>query len=434
MEDCYLDVLLLGGGVAGLWLLDELRRSGYSALLVETKALGSGQTIPSQGILHGGFKHAIGGRGRAYVRTLNAMPDIWRACLNGEREPNLDGVALRGAFHYCWRTRSVGAIFGQIGARFGLNVDLTRIPPVGRPPPLWNCPGDVFRLDEQIVDPRSLVSVLAERNKAHLIHAYGIQILPSGPGRVEEVQIAAPEFSHFARLHPRNVVLTAGEGNAALREACGLHPGVMQRLPLSILVIRGKLPHLNGFCIDGTHAKAVITTQSVSPDETVWQVGCEGVSSTDPDFKEAAWREVYEALPGFEWPKISLSTYQVNRAEYVEQGESRSDGVQILTDGNVITAWPTKLVLAPLLSEQIASKLDSPLVRMDIPSAFSAWPRPSVAPSPWTSNVPRRALLFTGEGVFFSLIGLLARWIRHVDHLVQEPNNPTSQKDVALTA
>jgi glycine/D-amino acid oxidase-like deaminating enzyme len=382
MDDCFLDVLVIGGGVAGLWLLDELRRAGFSVLLVETKSLGSGQTIPSQGILHGGFKHAIGGRERAYVRTLNRMPEIWRACLSGEREPDLSDVTLRGAFHYCWRTRSIGAIFGQIGARFGLNVDLARIAPDDRPPPLWNCPGDVFRLDEQIVDPRSLISVLAERNKTSIVHAHGIQLLPSAPGRIEEVQIASSGFSNFARLHPRNVILTAGEGNAALREASGLHPGVMQRLPLSILVVRGKLPHLNGFCIDGTHAKAIITCQSVR-DEMVWQVGTESVKSLDPDFKEAAWREVYEALPGFEWPKISLSTYQTNRAEVVEQGASRSDGVQILTDGNVITAWPTKLVLAPLLAEKILGQLDSPLVRMSAPSAFSSWPRPSVAPSPW---------------------------------------------------
>ena len=44
-----LDVVIFGGGAAGLWLLDELVRAGYEALLLEAGALGAGQTIASQG-------------------------------------------------------------------------------------------------------------------------------------------------------------------------------------------------------------------------------------------------------------------------------------------------------------------------------------------------------------------------------------------------
>jgi len=51
-----LDVLIFGGGAAGLWCLDCFRRAGYHALLLESKALGSGQTIQAQGIIHGGGK------------------------------------------------------------------------------------------------------------------------------------------------------------------------------------------------------------------------------------------------------------------------------------------------------------------------------------------------------------------------------------------
>ncbi|MFN3402304.1 MAG: FAD-dependent oxidoreductase, partial [Ferrovibrio sp.] len=38
------DVAILGGGIAGLWLLARLKRAGYSALLIEREALGAGQT------------------------------------------------------------------------------------------------------------------------------------------------------------------------------------------------------------------------------------------------------------------------------------------------------------------------------------------------------------------------------------------------------
>src|SRR5690606_11380471 len=37
------DLVIFGGGVAGLWLLNRAREAGYSALLFEREALGAGQ-------------------------------------------------------------------------------------------------------------------------------------------------------------------------------------------------------------------------------------------------------------------------------------------------------------------------------------------------------------------------------------------------------
>ncbi|HEY6200467.1 MAG TPA: FAD-dependent oxidoreductase, partial [Candidatus Binatia bacterium] len=53
-----LDVLIFGGGAAGLWCLERFRSAGYHALLLESAALGCGQTIAAQGIIHGGGKYA----------------------------------------------------------------------------------------------------------------------------------------------------------------------------------------------------------------------------------------------------------------------------------------------------------------------------------------------------------------------------------------
>src|SRR5690606_16972953 len=51
------DVLIVGAGVAGLWLNARLRRQGFSTILVESSALGGGQSLKSQGIIHGGAKY-----------------------------------------------------------------------------------------------------------------------------------------------------------------------------------------------------------------------------------------------------------------------------------------------------------------------------------------------------------------------------------------
>src|SRR5690606_14944511 len=54
----HVDICILGGGIAGLWLNARLRQQGFSTLLIEPAALGGGQSTKSQGIIHGGTKYA----------------------------------------------------------------------------------------------------------------------------------------------------------------------------------------------------------------------------------------------------------------------------------------------------------------------------------------------------------------------------------------
>ncbi len=86
------DVAIFGGGIAGLWLLNRLRAEGYSALLLESGALGGGQTCKSQGIIHGGMKYALTGSLNADALAVSDMPEIWRACLEGKGEIDLSDV------------------------------------------------------------------------------------------------------------------------------------------------------------------------------------------------------------------------------------------------------------------------------------------------------------------------------------------------------
>lgn len=48
------DVLILGGGVQGLVLLDQLTDRGYGCVLVTPTDLGAGQTLHSHGLLNSG--------------------------------------------------------------------------------------------------------------------------------------------------------------------------------------------------------------------------------------------------------------------------------------------------------------------------------------------------------------------------------------------
>ena len=50
------NIVIFGGGIAGLWLLNRMQNEGYRPILFETEALGGRQTLSSQGIIHGGLK------------------------------------------------------------------------------------------------------------------------------------------------------------------------------------------------------------------------------------------------------------------------------------------------------------------------------------------------------------------------------------------
>lgn len=382
-----LDVLIMGGGIAGLWLLDDLRRRGYAALLVESRALGSGQTVASQGILHGGVKHAIVGRPGTFVNALKEMPQLWRECLDGTREPDLRAVRLRSPHCLLWRTDSVKSAFTMLGARFVLRTPLTIVPATERSAALAGSPGSVLRIDEQVVDPASLVAVLAERNRKYLLHGGNTLFTVSEPGTVRAAEVVSPDESVWCDLRPRHVVFTAGEGNASLRRACDLSDGAMRLLPLPILVVSGDLPDLNGFCLDGTRAKVIVTTQRVSAHHATWQVATERPAPDDPDaFEAMVMKELRDALPGFPWPVVSIRSYVANRAESSEGGLARSSDVSLRLEGNVITAWPTKLVLAPRLAQGIIKLLPAPSVGHDPASDVRDWPRPPTADYPWSHS------------------------------------------------
>jgi glycerol-3-phosphate dehydrogenase len=71
------DVVIFGGGIAGLWILNRLRQAGLSAILFESGALGGGQTHKSQGIIHGGLKYALQGVLTQDAAAMSDMPTLF---------------------------------------------------------------------------------------------------------------------------------------------------------------------------------------------------------------------------------------------------------------------------------------------------------------------------------------------------------------------
>src|SRR5690606_22813237 len=104
-----LDVAIIGGGIAGLWLINQLTGAGYDTALFESRSLGGGQTIASQGMIHGGIKYSLGGRLSNASRMLAHMPTRWRACLEGKGELDLRHTQLLSDRFYLWSPGGVAA-------------------------------------------------------------------------------------------------------------------------------------------------------------------------------------------------------------------------------------------------------------------------------------------------------------------------------------
>ncbi len=388
-----LDVLIFGGGAAGLWLLDELRRGGFRVVLAECNGLGAGQTVASQGIIHGGLKYTLSGLLTGSAKAIREMPGVWRACLAGEREPRLAETRVYSDYCTLWRTDSLRSKAGMVGARAGLRSEVARLEPPDRPAVFASCPGDVFRVSEQVIDPVTFLRDLADRQGDRLIYheaPKGVELITSSPGVVEQVSFVHANGPDRLALRPRRVVLTAGDGNAALRKRVGLKTEAMQRRPLHMVMVRGDLPELWGHCVDGARTRVTITSADDSQGRRVWQIGGQvaedGVAMTESELLTRARSELAAVLPdvclaGAEW-----ATYHVERAEGRTATGARPDDPRVLCEGNVITAWPTKLALAPELARLVQAKLDSPSEPEDVPPIPGDWPRPGVARPPWELN------------------------------------------------
>ncbi len=390
MQTIHTNVLVIGGGATGLWLLDRLRRDGRSALLLESHALGTGQTIAAQGILHSGLKYSLQGLLTASARQAREMPSLWRKCLEGGSQPNLSQTEIRSQSFYLWGTNSASSKLGMLGARLGLQVTPKAVSPHNAPDILQACPGAIFRVGEQVISCDSFLANLAKANRQRIVQVAkqdGTRLVRGEEGNGTSAVVTSSEGKQV-RVIADWIVLSAGQGNAALRSSVGLDPKKQQTRPLHMVMVRGRLPEFYGHCVDGATTRVSITSAKTQQGEVVWQVGGqlaeEGVALTRDELIAKAHRELSATLPGLDLRGTEWSSYRVDRAEGVTVTGGRPESFRVEKDGNLLTAWPTKLVLVPQLVDQLSETIARRVskVPMNLP-LLADWPQPSVAQTPW---------------------------------------------------
>ena len=380
------DVLIVGGGIAGLWLNARLRRLGYASLLVERGALGGGQSVKSQGIIHGGTKYALSGALTGSSEAIADMPGRWREALAGSGELDLAGVRLLSDAHYLW---SPGTLAGNLTSFFASKAMRGRVDAVkgSELPPALQHPqfkGRVYRLAELVLDVPSLLARLAELSGDGLLGGERIEPLREN-GELAGLRVDGRE------IRARRVVLCAGQGNAGLLHDLGLAEPAQQLRPLHMVLVKAPtLKPLYAHCLGGgTKPRITITTHPAADGQWVWYLGgdlaeADGVARDETAQIAFARRELAELLPWVDLSSAAWRTLRVDRAEPAQSGLVRPDNAFLSEQGALLVGWPTKLALAPDFADRVLAALERAGIRPGDCPALPALPRPSVSPAPWT--------------------------------------------------
>jgi glycerol-3-phosphate dehydrogenase len=365
LSDLTTQVAIIGGGIAGLWTACRLSKLGYQTLLIEQHALGSEQTLASQGILHGGIKYAVSPSASSAAAAIAGMPAIWKACLQGQGELDLTAAKITSNAQWMWTAGSTLAGLTALVASKVIRTSVQSVPAREACPGLHHAPASrsIYRVEEPILDIESVITALRD------------QFLATG-GKLLRARASRDAQGHctlhladgsICKLHASALILTAGLGNQSLSPS-----SKAQQRPLQMVMLRKpSLPPLFGHCIAPLSDKPrlTITTHTHTSGDTIWYIGGQlaehGVTQSPQELVTTAKRELAECLPWINLDGARFATCRWIRAEGLTPEGKRPDEPIVHVQrapGNstpqlTLTAWPTKLVFAPLIAQKLIDQL-----------------------------------------------------------------------------
>jgi hypothetical protein len=388
------DVVIFGGGVAGLWLLNRLRATGYSAILLEADRLGAGQTIAAQGIIHGGLKYALDLTLGEAARAIADMPAVWRRCLAGTGEIDLRAVKVSADHCHFWLPTGLLAQATGFFASKTVKSKAEKLDPVNWPAALIGQPGvgAVYALDEPVLDLPSLLATLAAPHTDRIRHIDwpgGVEFDFDADERLCAVRLRRRDNCPI-RLAARSFVFTAGGGNEAAIAKLRTAGIATQRRPLRMAMLKGMRHHLFAHCFDVSDKPRVTITSHIASDGSiVWYVGGElaesGATILPEKLIASARHELSVLLPNLDLSQVKVAAFVIDRAEPHQRFGRRPDRPVVVAKGAALIAWPTKLAFAPALAAEIIRHLgrERTIPGEDDLAAFADWPHPGFAVPPW---------------------------------------------------
>lgn len=396
----HFDLVVIGGGVAGLWLANRAQALGYQVLVLESKALGSDQTLASQGMIHGGMKYTLAGTLTGASEAIAEMPRYWRACLCGDGDVDLRSTRILSDHFFMWSSENLASRITTFFASKITRGRVEAVPDDRRPPLLRNkgFSGSLYKLEDLVIDTPSLIANLANnlQGRCFKIDWSSASLTRDPKG---DISIHINSETQPLEIRAQRFVLTAGKGNAQLLESLGLEKPAMQLRPLRQVMIKHQHPYdFYGHCLGtDTTPRLTISSHRLPTGEHIWYLGGslaeKGAGMNPEELIALAKEEMATLIPWIDLSHAEWATLAVERAEPRQPGLVRPDNAFVSNvEGvnNMLAGWPTKLTLAPNLANQAIRLLEQDgILPNSIPTSLTHYLEPiSVAQTPWDLAFP----------------------------------------------
>ena len=389
------DLVIIGGGIGGLWLLNRACNAGYNAILFEQEALGNEQTIASQGMIHGGIKYALSGALSGSSEAIADMPDHWRRCLRGEGDVDLRTADVLSEHFYFWSSQSIGSRMTSFFASKFTRCRVDKIKKEQRPAifddPLFK--GSLYKSIDIVLDVPSVLSSLYGNYADRIFKIDWSEsklVRNQSTGRLDGLKIGDNTISanHF--------VFSAGKGNQGLMGAIAVEKPEMQIRPLQQVIFTHDchLP-IYAHCLGANPSpRLTISSHKTESGKTAWYLGgdlaTEGVNDSPEQLIAKAKAEIAELFPWIDFGETAWSTLPVDRAEPKQKGLIKPDkAFAAKAEGceNLIVAWPTKLTLAPNMADEVLALLPASTgkecSKTIMPEILQNLTKPTIAKAHW---------------------------------------------------
>lgn len=377
MAPRHADIVIFGAGIAGLWTHHRLRRAGYNSLLLESSAIGGGQSIASQGIIHSGLKYAFAGKVNKLAASISAMPDFWREALSGRGPVDLSAARTRADSQMLLIPPGLmGGLIGLV-TRKALGNNVHEVARSEWPAHIADSgfKGSLVYMDEPVLDIPSVLRALAEPYRDSI--------------RLTDMPDSPLAFLEHHGIVADHILFTGAGSNHAIARKLGHDAGLeTQTRPLLMGMMKNAPFPLYAHCVGASDKPVVtITTHEAPGAGLVWYLG----GSVAERLKDAPESEVFDAarkafgacFPALDFSAAQWAVLPIDRVE----GKSSTDGWMpdtptIHRHGDVFYGWPTKLTFAPLLAERFSGMISSPAPG----GAMGEWsflPPAPYAAAPW---------------------------------------------------
>ena len=266
-----IDAAIIGGGIAGTWALNLLTKRGYNAVLLEADALGVGQTLASQGMIHGGLKYALSGSLSGASEAIADMPRRWRAALAGQDGPqnvDLRGTKLLSEHYYMFANDSARGRITTFFASKALRGRIDKVKRADWPEEFNGFDGVVYLLNDFVLDTQDLLANLV-RDQSERIFSF----------RADHHNIKAAASGGYdvtlsdTTVHAAQLISCAGNGSSALLDVLSIPNIGVQTRPLKQVIVRPE--HnvgLYAHCLTGltTNEPRITITSHHNDGDMVW--------------------------------------------------------------------------------------------------------------------------------------------------------------------